>query len=134
MQDRPTAQELLEAVRLFLEEEVAPLQNDHRRRFRTLVAISAIATVERELQSETAFVRDEVKELSILLERPAENSHEFSRVREIALELNGELARLIRSGNPPMGTIKHLRRVGRAKLEIASPAYLQRHDENQEGR
>jgi hypothetical protein len=46
--DRPTAAELATAVREFLEAEILPTLDDHRLRFRTLVAMNALSIVERE--------------------------------------------------------------------------------------
>jgi len=46
--DRPTAAELATAVREFLETEILPALDDHRLRFRTLVAMNALSIVERE--------------------------------------------------------------------------------------
>ena len=49
MTDRPTAAELAAAVRAFLEHEILPTLDDHRLRFRALVAMNALSIVEREL-------------------------------------------------------------------------------------
>src|SRR6185312_7444342 len=49
MPDRPTALELLEAVNEFLAGEVLPLMDDHRMKFRTLVALNALGIAYREL-------------------------------------------------------------------------------------
>jgi aminoglycoside phosphotransferase (APT) family kinase protein len=46
--DRPSAAELADAVRGFLESEVLPVLDDRRLRFRTLVAMNALGIVERE--------------------------------------------------------------------------------------
>ena len=46
--DRPTVSELAAAVREFLEAEILPALDDHRLRFRTLVAMNALTIVERE--------------------------------------------------------------------------------------
>jgi len=46
--DRPVASELAAAVREFLEAEILPSIDDHRLRFRTLVAMNALSIVERE--------------------------------------------------------------------------------------
>jgi hypothetical protein len=51
--DRPTAAELATAVREFLETEILPTLDDHRLRFRTLVAMNALSIVEREAPSPT---------------------------------------------------------------------------------
>ncbi len=47
-QDRPTAAELAVAVHEFLEHEILPVVDDHRLRFRTLVAMNALTIVARE--------------------------------------------------------------------------------------
>jgi hypothetical protein len=46
--DRPAAAELATAVREFLETEILPILDDHRLRFRTLVAMNALSIVARE--------------------------------------------------------------------------------------
>jgi len=51
--DRPTAAELATAVREFLEVEILPTLDDHRLRFRTLVAMNALSIVEREAPGTT---------------------------------------------------------------------------------
>jgi hypothetical protein len=51
--DRPTAAELATAVREFLEAEILPTLDDHRLRFRTLVAMNALSIVEREAPGPT---------------------------------------------------------------------------------
>jgi len=53
MSDRPTAAELATAVREFLETEILPTLDDHRLRFRTLVAMNALSIVEREAPEPT---------------------------------------------------------------------------------
>jgi hypothetical protein len=47
--DRPTGAELATAVHEFLEHEILPLLDDHRLRFRTLVAMNALTIVTREV-------------------------------------------------------------------------------------
>lgn len=47
--DRPTGAELATAVHEFLEHEIMPLLDDHRLRFRTLVAMNALTIVAREV-------------------------------------------------------------------------------------
>ena len=61
--DRPTPQELAEAVREFLQSEILPILDDHRLKFRTLVAINGLGIAERELWA-TATPRDEDWELA----------------------------------------------------------------------
>lgn len=51
--DRPTTGELATAVREFLEAEILPTLDDHRLRFRTLVAMNALSIVAREAPGPT---------------------------------------------------------------------------------
>jgi hypothetical protein len=99
--DRPTASELVEATREFLEHEVLPTLADQRLRFRTLVAINALGIAQRELDSAEGEV--------------------------LSVEEAAELARRIRAGDVPEGALALLEREVAAKLRIASPRYLDRY-------
>jgi hypothetical protein len=97
--DRPNASELIEAVFEFLAEEVLPNAPDHRAKFRTLVAMSALGIARRELDSNEPFP-----------------SHEELR----------ELARRIRAGEPT--DLAELKAHVAAKLRISNPAYLEKYE------
>jgi hypothetical protein len=99
--DRPTAAELVEATREFLEREILPTLDDHRLRFRTLVAMNALGIAQRELES----VEEEV----------------------LSAEERAELARRIRAGDVPEGAAALLERDVAARLRVASPRYLDRY-------
>jgi hypothetical protein len=99
--DRPTAAELVEATREFLEREILPTLDDHRLRFRTLVAMNALGIAQRELES----VEEEV----------------------LSAEERAELARRIRAGDVPAGAAALLERDVAARLRVASPRYLDRY-------
>ena len=101
MSDRPTAPELVEATREFLEGEVLPALTDPRVRFRTLVAINALGITQRELEA---------------------GEDDLSRA-ELA-----ELARRIRAGDVPDDALPVLKRHVAAKLRVASPRYLERYE------
>jgi hypothetical protein len=98
--DRPTAAELVEATREFLESEIHPTLTDQRLRFRTLVAINALGIAQRELESGEEMLSPEELE---------------------------ELARQIRSGDVPDDALERLREHVAAKLRVASPRYLERY-------
>ncbi len=98
--DRPTAAELVEATREFLEREILPTLDDQRLRFRTLVAINALGIAQRELES----------------------GQEMLSEVELA-----ELARGIRSGDVPDEALDRLREHVAAKLRVASPKYLDKY-------
>jgi Domain of unknown function (DUF6285) len=127
MQDRPDFAELLDAVRQFLEDEVAPNQVDRRARFRTLVAINAVTILERELREEPEIVRDEAERLVRLLGRDIALPEQPAELAAVVLALNRELAARIRRGEDTDGVLEHLRHVGAAKLRVASPRYLARY-------
>jgi hypothetical protein len=99
--DRPTAPELVEAVFEFLSGELLPTLDDHRMKFRTLVAMNALAIARRELDSEAEWPSDE--------------------------ELL-ELARRIREGEPPDDALPLLKAHVAAKLRISNPAYLEKYE------
>jgi hypothetical protein len=101
VRDRPTASELVEATREFLEQEVLPTLADRRLRFRALVAINALGIAQRELDSAEPDV--------------------------LSPEQAAELARRIRAGDVPEGARALLEREVAAKLRIASPRYLDRY-------
>jgi len=99
--ERPTAQELTEAILEFLGGEILPTIEDRRLRFRTLVAMNALSIVYRELER-----------------MPAEDDAE-----------QRELARRIRSGDVPPGTLARVKREVAERLRIASPRYLETYGE-----
>jgi hypothetical protein len=100
--ERPNARELADAVREFLEMEILPDVDDPRLRFRTLVAMNALSIVARESPE------------------PGPQSED-----------DAALARRIRSGDVRPGDLEDLRTHVRAALEIASPAYRERYDDDE---
>jgi hypothetical protein len=98
--DRPTPQELAEAVREFLQDEILPVLDDHRLRFRTIVAINGLGIAERELAA-TAARRTE----------------------------DWELARRIRAGDVPENAVALLKEQVAAKLRVSNPRHLAKYEE-----
>ena len=98
--DRPTPQELAEAVREFLQTEILPLVDDQRLRFRTLVAINGLGIAERELRA-TAAPREE----------------------------DWELARRIRAGDIPEDAVALLKGQVAQKLRVSNPRALEKYGE-----
>ena len=97
--DRPTPQELAEAVREFLQAEILPILDDHRLKFRTLVAINGLGIAEREL-----------------------------RRRRLDARTDWELARRIRAGDVPENAVALLKEQVAAKLRVSNPRYLAKYD------
>jgi Domain of unknown function (DUF6285) len=97
MTERPTAQELTDAILEFLGGEILPTLTDQRLRFRMLVAMNALGIVHRELEA-----------------LPAEDDAE-----------QRELVQRIRAGDVPPGTLKRVKADVEARLRIASPRFLE---------
>jgi hypothetical protein len=102
--DRPTPQELAEAVREFLQDEILPILDDHRLRFRTLVAINGLGIAERELWATTAQQLDQQR------------------------EEDWELARKIRAGDVPENAVALLKEQVAQKLRVSNPRYLAKYE------
>ena len=119
MQDLPTAAELVEAVREFLEKDVFPVL-EGRTQFHTRVAMNVLGIVQRELEESNRVDASERARLVALLRRSDASDASL-------LELNGELAAGIRDGSldaPREQILDHLRETLRDKLAIANPKYL----------
>lgn len=101
MSERPSPQELTEAILEFLGGEILPTLTDQRLRFRTLVAMNALSIVYRELAA-----------------LPVEDD---AAQRELALA--------IRSGDVPPGTLRRVKADVEARLRVASPRYLDSYGE-----
>lgn len=136
MNDRPTVDELLEAVRDYLVGEVASSAPDHRARFRALIAANVLAIVRRELVTDVAGAdRDEeLRSILALLGEHAEDALVSSRN---ALEAaNRRLAAHIRAGGADSGDHARavrdvvVRQVER-KLAVSNPEFLQRFHQEQ---
>jgi len=97
--ERPTAEELAEAIEEFLTAEILPLLADPRLRFRMLVALNALGIVQRELTK-----------------LPPEDDAE-----------QRELAARIRAGDLASGALARVKADVEERLRIASPGYLDRY-------
>ena len=127
MQDRPDAPELAQAVREFLEREILTTVEDPRLRFRALVAANALGILERELVLGPAHLRAEAESLARLLGRDGPIPDDAAELRSHVRALNVELARVIRAGDAPAGTLDHALRTVADKLRVASPKFLERY-------
>ena len=99
MSERPTAQELAKAIEEFLSAEILPTLDDHRLRFRMLVALNALGILHRELAKLPA--RDDAGQR--------------------------ELATRIRSGDVEPGTLARVKADVADRLRTNSPRYLDRY-------
>ncbi len=125
MQDRPTALELLAAVREFLEAEVVPALAGQRR-FHARVAANVLGIVERELAGEEASLAEEWQRLAALVGEPGDAPAGTAALRTAVRTLTATLAERIRAGEADAGPFAaavraHVRWSVVEKLEVASP-------------
>lgn len=112
--ERPTARELVEAVREFVETEVQP-QLEGSVAFHTRVAVNVLKIVERELELGGDMDDARVRRLAELLGSEGELE-----------SLVEELSRGIRAGNYDIrtpGLAEHLRATVMDKLAVDNPRY-----------
>ena len=129
MQDRPTAIELLTAVREFLEQDVLP-GLDGRKRFHALVAANVLAVVARELADEETSLVAEWQRLRQLigLDETVPPAR-LDGLRAAVRELTQRLCDRIRAGDADGGAFgaavrAHVRMTVVEKLRVANPKYL----------
>jgi hypothetical protein len=132
VQDRPSADELLDALAEFLEAEVVPAF-EGRKRFHAIVAANVARITAREFRLGPAHRQTEISELHDLLGDVAASVEGTTRDRD-AIEqelaaLNAELCRRIESGHADDGDFRakalaFLRRATERKLAIDDPKRL----------
>ena len=91
-------------MREFLQEEILPLLDDPRLKFRTLVAINGLGIAERELWATT----------------PPQSSNQR--------EKDWELARRIRAGDVPENAVALLKEQVAQKLRVSNPRHLAKYE------
>jgi hypothetical protein len=129
MHDRPSAAELIDAVRGFLEAEVMPALADARLRFHALVAANVLSVALRELRGEEGSLREEWRSLSSLLGEAGEPPRGLTELRDGVRALNERLSAAIREGKFDGERFSQAAEVLRLlvvrKLEVANPKYLE---------
>ncbi|NQY91060.1 MAG: hypothetical protein HRT46_05310 [Deltaproteobacteria bacterium] len=130
MKDYPPADELLEAVAAFLDEEVKPLLKGGQR-FKSIVAANACRVVARETAGKTALVEEQRRGLSELLGKDGELPAAVPGDDSSADELGRELCAAIAEGAYDQGRSREqllawLRADVEARLRINDPAFLER--------
>jgi uncharacterized protein DUF6285 len=126
MQDRPTARELLEAVRRFLEDDVVAAL-DGPARFHARVAANVLGIVGRELEDEEGLLVAEWTRLATLLGRPASTPPErLAALRAAVAEMTDALCACIRRGDADASPFREAVRAAvtasvAEKLAVANP-------------
>lgn len=114
-QDRPSAAELVAAIREFLERDVQP-KVDGRAGFHLRVAINSLGILEREATLGPEADARELARLRALLKRDDGDLH----------QLNAELSRRLRAGlldEQDSVLMAHLEATVQDKMAIANPRY-----------
>jgi alcohol dehydrogenase class IV len=127
VQDKPTAEELLEALAQFLDAEVIPAF-DGRRRFHAIVAANVARIVAREIRLGPEQAKQEYAALCDLL---GKEQTEQAPTQATLAQLNAELCKRIDEGLADNGVsrkkvLDFLRSVAAAKLAIDNPKMLPR--------
>lgn len=115
MHDGPSAKELIEAVKNFIDKSAAPQLTGHAA-FHARVASNALATVLRELEIRPTAEAEEKARLEMLLGTTGESAN----------QLNAVLCEAIRSGRMDLSTeglLPHLKSTTIAQLSVDQPGY-----------
>lgn len=124
MRDQPTGEQLLEAARELLRDEVLPALPANQRHGALMIAnVMAIAT--RLLHSGDEPEQQELAALNRILPLPASGS-----VLQALIDGNRSLCRLLREGGADSGELhdrvwQHLLGVTRHRVSISNPKYLE---------
>jgi hypothetical protein len=129
MNDRPSAAELVEAARHYLEAELLPTLTDARQRFQTLVAANVLAIACRELAAEEGQLREEWDLVAGLLGADSPRPEGLAALRQAVRQANARLCERIRAGDfDGPARFRAAAAVARQlvvrKLEVANPRYL----------
>ena len=126
MQDRPSIDELLEAVAGFLHEDVM-VNTTGRLSFHARVAGNVVQMLRRELQHEEEHLTQEWTSLNATLGEHLAPPASLTDARAALLARNEALAAHVRAGDfdrvpARAGLLAHLRTVTHAKLVVSNPA------------
>ncbi|MCU0480183.1 MAG: DUF6285 domain-containing protein [Anaerolineae bacterium] len=126
MLDRPTAEELLDAVRMHIQTHIIPIiKQDRKLYFQTLVAINILRIVEREIDK-SGYLKSEWARINAILETTDSlpDSH-YQLVKQLKAK-NDELADGIRSGQFELSgaLLDHLLETTTDQLTISNPDFL----------
>lgn len=127
MQDHPTVEQLLVAIRRFLDEEIVP-HTDGRRQFIARVASNTLGIVERELRLEEEHLRADWAGLQALLGAQPDPAS-LADLRAAVRRRTDDLCARIRAGDAdddPWSTavFEHVHARTRDKLSVSNPGYL----------
>jgi hypothetical protein len=131
MYDRPDIDQLLEAVRGYLQRDVVPaMQADRKQYYQALVAINVLGIIQREMQMNAEHLKAEWSRLNFVQNLSAPFPADLAEARAALAERNRKLCEEISAGrydySPQRSALfEHLKVTTRAQLEVANPKFLQ---------
>jgi hypothetical protein len=131
MTHRPTLGELLDAVRLYLEEQVVPaLESDRRLYFQTLVAVHALEIIQRERSMGVDPLHNEWQRLNFVQGIDKPPADDPVEVQQALDERNRALCIAIRSGQydapaKKAALYEHLMETVRERLQVDNLQFLE---------
>jgi hypothetical protein len=127
MQDKPKAEDLLEAIQDFLMKEILPeIRENELLAYKTLVSWNMLGVILREIKSEEETVSAELERMAPLLGERIPEGLSFQEKRNLLGRLNSDLANRIRNeGTFDTGGLvwKTVKESVIAKLHIANPRF-----------
>jgi hypothetical protein len=128
MQDRPSAQILLEAIQDLIIKEILPeIKNNEALSYKTLVSWNMLGIISREIKLGENFLNKEIQEISELLKSNVKLENQtYLEKLEIAKKLNQDLASFITSEKISVENEKVwnlVKKQVKEKLEISNPRY-----------
>lgn len=128
MQDRPSAQILLEAIQDLIIKEILPeIKNNEALSYKTLVSWNMLRIISREIKLGENFLNKEIQEISELLKSNVKLENQtYLEKLEIAKKLNQDLASFITSEKISVENEKVwnlVKKQVKEKLEISNPRY-----------
>lgn len=130
MYDRPTIEELVDAVRMHLESNIVPeIRQNRKLYFQTLVAINVLKIISREMHLSYDHAVTEWHSLNKVEDKTTVPPVKLSELKEQLASRNRDFAQAIRRGDYDRGdtltrAFEHIKATTRAQLEVANPRFL----------
>jgi hypothetical protein len=131
MYDRPDIFQLLNAVQIFVQNEVVPtVEEDRKRYYQALVAMNVLEVVAREMRMSVDHLKAEWARLDYVQNVATPLPADINEARAALAERNRKLCEEISAGRydytPGRAALfEHLLTTTRAQLEVANPKFLQ---------
>jgi hypothetical protein len=131
MYDKPALADLLDAVRIYLENAISPAVKDDRPLYyQTLVAINILEIIEREIEMEVEHLKAEWGRLDFVQKTTIVMPPDPDDLRLALAERNRKLCDEINAGaydiEPQCSALfEHLLASAHSQLEVANPKFLQ---------